>query len=312
VGSRKEGLGRFNGGFSELTETSTNSGDWFCEKCPLDTQGNNLGPWKEDNSQTFQNVRRIHEKHSGWQCGKPKPNQLEQLEAQANQETKKILDNFLEELEEIKRIKKLDYIQYYKEASEKLQRLLEIINKYFEGRQFGLEVCLSVKAQLLIEDVTQPFALILMGSPSTSKTTILEIVNSLPDCYKSDKFTPKSFVSHSANVKKKELGKIDLLPRIKHKTLITPELAPMFSGNEDSLVENFGVLTRVLDGQGLVIDSGVHGRRGYTGDYCFMMLGAVVDIPHKVWKVLGNLGPRLYFFRLSEDKLSTKQKREKN
>jgi len=203
-------------------------------------------------------------------------------------------------LKEQDRIKNLSQEDYQQEIKIKFEELLETINTNFSGKSFGLEACLSVTAQLNIEDLTQPFALILMGNPSTYKTTILEIVNSLPNAYKSDKFTPKSFVSHSANTKKDELSKIDLLPRIQFKTLITPELAPMFTGNEDNLVENFGILTRILDGRGLMIDSGVHGRRGYDGDYYFMWIGAVIDIPHKVWKVLGNLGPRLYFLRLPE------------
>ena len=83
-----------------------------------------------------------------------------------------------------------------------------------------------LEAQQLISGITQVFTLIFMGNPSSYKSTILEIVSILPDCYVSDAFTPKSFVSHSANSKKNELEKVDLLPRIRHKTLITSELAP--------------------------------------------------------------------------------------
>jgi len=35
--------------------------------------------------------------------------------------------------------------------------------------------------------------------------------------YRSDKFTPASFVSQAANVRSKGLEKVDLLPKIKHK-----------------------------------------------------------------------------------------------
>jgi hypothetical protein len=57
-------------------------------------------------------------------------------------------------------------------------------------------------------------------------------------------------------------------------------------------------LTRKADGRGFESDTGAHGHRGYVGDYMFTMVGAAIDIPYKVHKYLGNLGPKLYFFRL--------------
>ena len=57
------------------------------------------------------------------------------------------------------------------------------------------------------------------------------------------------------------------------------------------------MITRIADGHGFASNSGVYGRRAY-GDTMFTWLGAVVDIPHQVYKVLGSLGPKLYFFRL--------------
>lgn len=189
-----------------------------------------------------------------------------------------------------------------------LEDMSKEIEKNFPNRSFAVTVALSVKAQMLIDGITQPFTLIFMGNPSTSKSTILEIVGCLPDSYVSDSFTPKSFVSHASNTKKKDLEKVDLLPRIKHQTLITPELAPIFSGKQDDLIVYFGMLTRILDGRGFQSDSGVHGKRGYSGDYYFTWLGAVVDIPHRVWSLLGNLGPKIFFFRLPEDRKSSEQK----
>jgi hypothetical protein len=111
-------------------------------------------------------------------------------------------------------------------------------------------------------------------------------------------------------VSKKQLEEIDLLPKIKDKTLITPELAPIFSGKDEKQIEMFGILTRILDGKGFQSDSGVHGSRGYVGDYYFNWLGAVVEIPHRVWKILGNLGPKMYFLRLRPNNTSEEQKQQ--
>lgn len=177
----------------------------------------------------------------------------------------------------------------------------ESVQTNFPNKWFVTEVCAAVYSQLFIKDITQPFALFLIGSPSSKKTTILGFYDKLVYSYPSDKFTPKSFVSHSATVKREELSSIDLLPRIKNKCFITPELAPVFGAGDDELLDNISIMTRVLDGQGFTSDSGVHGQRGYREPIMFTWLGAIVDIPYRVWKVLGNLGSRLYFLRLESE-----------
>ena len=272
--------------------------EYYCNTC-------DAGPFTKDEKGSLgKTIYQFHKEQGHQLVEYKKEKSLEDL---ANEALKEICDPIFEEI----KIRNLPELDYQKELEHTRNNLEKTIERCFQHRYFTLEVCLSVKAQLLIDRLTQPFTLILMGSPSTNKSTITDIVNSLPGCYKSDKFTPKAFVSHSANSKKEELGKVDLLPRIKHKTLITPELAPLFSGNDDNLVESFGILTRVLDGRGLQIDSGVHGQRGYKGDYYFMWIGAVVDIPHKVWKYLGNLGSRFYFLRQYEEKLSLEKMKSK-
>ena len=89
-----------------------------------------------------------------------------------------------------------------------------------------------------------------------------------------------------------------MLPRIKGKVLITPDLTTLFGAKAEELAETFSILTRVLDGQGLKIDSGVYGSRGYEGDYMFTWIGATTPIPHKVWDLFGNLGARMYFMEI--------------
>lgn len=160
----------------------------------------------------------------------------------------------------------------------------------------GLATC----ATLLLKDNVNPVAVIYVGPPSAGKSTVLEMfgdakVNGKVFCYVSDSFTPASFVSQAANVERKDLDQVDLLPRIRHKVLVTPELAPIFRGREDELIKTFSILTRVLDGQGFQRDSGTHGQRGYRGDYLFAWLGATTPFDKKVWKVMAQLGSRLFF-----------------
>ncbi|MBP6084779.1 hypothetical protein KA517_00880 [Candidatus Gracilibacteria bacterium] len=169
----------------------------------------------------------------------------------------------------------------------------------FPELAFASEVVASVSAQLLINDVHNPFGLVLVDVPSSGKTITLNFFSGAKNLtYFTDKFSPASFVSHATNVKKEDLQKIDMLPKIKHKVVVVREMATIFGEREEDLRKNMGILTRVMDGEGLQIDSGVHGQRGYSGDYCFMLVAASTPIPPKVWKMMGNLGSRLFFLNI--------------
>lgn len=179
------------------------------------------------------------------------------------------------------------------QAYEKVKRV--VIEDFDQGIWLLTDACLSTIATLLLEDNVNPCGLNLIGSPSCGKTTVLSFFDVEGITYKCDSFTPAAFVSHSSNVKEKELSNIDLLPRIKHKCIIIPELGPIFLKRKEDLVENFAILTRVFDGQGLETDTGSKGRRGYKGDYLFAWLGASTPFDYKVWTLMGKLGSRLVF-----------------
>ena len=173
------------------------------------------------------------------------------------------------------------------------------MRKEFPELAFPAEVVVSVVTQLLINDVHNPFGLVLVDVPSSGKTITLNFFSGLKELtYFTDKFSPASFVSHATNVKKEDLQKIDMLPKIKHKVVVVREMATIFGDREEDLRKNMGILTRVMDGEGLQIDSGVHGQRGYSGDFCFMLVAASTPIPPKVWKMMGNLGSRLFFLNI--------------
>ena len=171
-------------------------------------------------------------------------------------------------------------------------------NDNLSGLWDSLEFELSIMKILNIKDCTLPFAGILLGAPSSLKTVVIEALREWINVFYTDSFSAKAFVSHSTTVKKEVLEQIDLLPKIKNKLFLTPELSPTFSKKDDDLVEILGIMTRVLDGHGYESDTGAHGHRGYTNPMMFVWIGAAVDIPFKVHKLLGTLGPELYFLRL--------------
>jgi Mn-dependent DtxR family transcriptional regulator len=188
---------------------------------------------------------------------------------------------------------------------EKYENLQETVRLNLPNLWSGLEFVLSAKSILKIKDCTLPFAGILLGSPSSLKTVGIELFRKWPQTYYTDNFSAKSFVSHSTAVTKEQLEEIDMLPKIRNKLFLTPELAPTFATRDDDLIQILAIMTRVLDGHGYESDSGAHGHRGYNEKMMFVWIGAAVDIPYKVHRYLGTLGPKLYFLRLPKSEKKT-------
>ena len=170
--------------------------------------------------------------------------------------------------------------------------LKEVVTQHFPELWIPTEACLAVATTLALEDLANPIGLNLVGPPSSGKTTVLRFFDGSKWVYRSDKFTPKSFVSHFAQVSKKKRESLHLLPRIRRKVLIVAELAPLFGARREDLTENISLLTRVFDGQGLSTDSGAEGRIDLVGDYTFAWLGATTPPKLGVWETMGKLGHR--------------------
>lgn len=221
---------------------------------------------------------------------KNKNNNYNQSQQQQNQESKTTNISFIEW--SIKLVEKYTELQ---------KTILDLIPELWEPTEFAL----SVRTILRINSITLPFAGIVLGPSGGLKTATVSLYRHSSDTEYRDSFSAKSFQSHNSAISKDKLEENDLLPAIRDKLLLTPELSPIFSKREDELNEILGIWTRVLDGQGLESQSGAQGHRAYIGKYMFVWIGAAVDIPRKVHKLLGTLGPKLYFFRIK-----TKQKDE--
>ena len=181
---------------------------------------------------------------------------------------------------------------------------LEIIEENFPGLGDTVSVCLSVICINKLKEWTDPVNINLVGPPSSQKTTAASFFYGIEGLtYKSDSFTPKSFVSHSCTVTKEELDEIDLLPKIKDKCFITPELGPLFGKRKEDLTELIGILTRVFDGEGLETDSGSMGHRGYSGEYLFTMIGATTPLPKTAWNIMSKMGSRMFFYNVPDESI---------
>lgn len=184
----------------------------------------------------------------------------------------------------------------------KLEDVKKVVVSYFPKLWRPLEACLSTVATLMIKNNSNPTSIILEGVPSSGKGTVLDFLRDLKMVYWSDHFTPKSFVSHYANKDKEALNKVDFLQRVKQKCLIVPDFGVLFGKRADDVKENLGILTRVLDGQGLSIDTGVHGQRKIDGDCNLAFIGATTPFGYQLWDAMTQFGSRLLFLHLPEEK----------
>jgi hypothetical protein len=193
---------------------------------------------------------------------------------------------------------------HFPQLGEALEHLRERISSvYGEQLWTAIKTGIAVVGALSFKGLAHPISLLYEGGSGKGKSTIINILN--PDGVETEKFvcridnfTPHSFVSHAANVSKKDLAQVDLLPQVKDKVLLVKELAPLFRGREDELRANFAILTAVLDGKGYVSASGVHGKRGYEGSYVFNWLGATTPVPAKTDAIMAQLGNRILRYEI--------------
>ncbi len=196
----------------------------------------------------------------------------------------------------------------------------ESVTRFYPGLLPAVKCGLAVVCSKALSGRTKPIAVMFESPSGFGKSAVVQMFfpradrdgNSTAGTYllRRDNFTPKSFVSHAANVSDKKLREIDLLPQLKNKTLITKEMAPIFRGREEALQENFSLMIAVLDGKGMVTHSGTKGRRGYDETILFNWIGATTPIPPKTHRLMSQLGTRILFYEIpsslpSEDELSS-------
>ncbi len=224
------------------------------------------------------------------------------------QETKKTAYEIAREAEiskvkaDIERVRKLNHgisVEVWRTGvEERYKELKRVVDAKIPEIWSGLEFALSSLKILNIHGCTLPFIGIILARPSSYKTVVLNLFKPWYNTFYTDSFSPKAWITHTTAVDSEdELMKIDMLPKVKNKHFLTPELAPIFTVDEKDLGLILGTITRIADGHGFGSDSGVHGHREY-GDTMFVWTGAAVDIPHNVYKILSGLGFKIYFYRL--------------
>jgi hypothetical protein len=154
----------------------------------------------------------------------------------------------------------------------KLQDLKQAVQDEMPEIWPGIEFVLSVSRILNIEGCSLPFIGIILGRPSSYKTVILELIRGWYNTFYTDNFTARSFVSHSTSVDPEQLEQIDMLPRIRNRIFLTPELSPMFTTKEEDLTQLLGIITRIADGQVIHLILVLMGIGAMRGNGCLVGL----------------------------------------
>lgn len=189
---------------------------------------------------------------------------------------------------------------------EKFHILRQTVKQNMPELWSGLEFVLSVLRILNIGNCTLPLIGVLLGAPSSFKTVVISLIRGWYCVLYRDNFTPASFVTNSMSVNsEEELARLDLLPQMTNHLFLTPELNTIFTAREEVVSQLLGLISRIADGEGLMTHTGAHGARGYEGPLMFTWIGAAIDIPYKIYKLLGNIGAKMYFFRLSYEEVTT-------
>ncbi|HVB32775.1 MAG TPA: helix-turn-helix domain-containing protein [Patescibacteria group bacterium] len=190
-------------------------------------------------------------------------------------------------------------------SASNLFRSVEVnVNGYYPGLLPSLKCGLAVFGAMSLAGRTKPLSIIFEGTSGYGKSAVVEMFFPEPKstlanyAYRSDEFTPRSFVSHIAGTSRAKLSRTDLLPRLKDKVLVTKELSTIFRGREEELRDNFRKLIPILDGKGFVSDSGSQGRRGYEESIVFNWIGATTPLPRETYRVMYQLGTRLLFYEV--------------
>src|SRR5262249_9723234 len=189
-------------------------------------------------------------------------------------------------------------------AESKLEIVKGLIRSHYDGLLPAVECGLAVFGSMSLADRPRALSVIFETTSGYGKSAVTQMFFPVADsgldkyAYRCDKFTPKSFVSHAANVAKDKLSEIDLLPQIKNRVLVTKELAPMFRGREDELKDTFSILIAVLDGKGFSSNSGVQGKRGYEENVVFNWIGATTPLKKDTHRLMYQLGTRLLFYEV--------------
>lgn len=104
-----------------------------------------------------------------------------------------------------------------------------------------VEIVLATYISIFLPGEKVPVWLMLVGVPSSNKTTLLELIKSAPSSYSVDTLTDSGFASGLKESK-------DLLAILNNKVLLIKDYTSLFCKNDDAVRSFIGELTNIYDG----------------------------------------------------------------
>jgi len=170
----------------------------------------------------------------------------------------------------------------------------EIVHNNLPDLEDAIIACASAAIQLNVEDIVNPIALVLKDAPSSGKTVCLNSFRGFQEkVLYTDEFTENSMVSGMQAKKGNKAP--SFAEQMQNKLVIISDLATVIHKAQDSVRALLGKLTRLLDGQGYVKQSGATGTVGKDQDLFFVMLMATTELTKDAQRSMSGLGPRMLF-----------------
>lgn len=190
-----------------------------------------------------------------------------------------------------------------------LDEVIAVVRRHFPDLVEETIIALSLASTLLLGDLQNPVGLNLVGPPASGKTTIgLPLRRSrsrhrLPDRRVHAEVVRLTHREPDPREARRDRPlAADPAQAADRRRARTPVRAPP----RGPAAELLRAQTRVRR-RGPADDSGVHGKRGYAGDYHFAWLGCTTPIERHVWKAMGQLGSRFLFVHMPEQERSSSE-----
>jgi len=162
-----------------------------------------------------------------------------------------------------------------------------------EKRGYIIKVILAVYCSIFLRK-KDPIWLMIVGNPSSNKTTLVDLLKSAPDTYRLDTMTANPF---SSGQRAKENPQ-DLLPLLDEKCFIMKEYATVFGRSDEMVKQLISDLVAIYDGE-YAKHSPTRGTVRYKA--IFSHIGCVTPMGlNSRQKYMNSVGARFLFLRIPE------------
>ncbi len=174
-----------------------------------------------------------------------------------------------------------------------INTILEAIKDIGETRDWIMKAILAVYVSTFLEK-ENPVWLMIVGNPSSNKTTLVDLLKNCPDVFRLDTMTANPFSSGQKETKKDKAK--DLLPLLDGKCFIIKEYGTLFGRSDEMVKQLISDLVAIYDGE-YSKHSPTRGTIRYES--LFSHIGCVTPMAlNSRQKYMNSVGARFLFLRV--------------